>query len=210
MYLYSSQVIRPCFLPLYSSFFCLSLARSSLLIHAGLLEFFLTSSSLGWTALELRGCDAWILTSILGPLFLLVFIPQDSTNQIFDDAKLCPPEVQGCELAFYPPLSLWDPKLHRLIVTASKTAFQLHFTSEPLLVGEYEVQWAPLLTSSSVTWVKKLMYAKNLQDCLRPAALSLLYILGQLKFPMRTFKSQSEAKTVKACMVRAKDIFTAL
>ena len=36
---YSSQVTRPCFHPLQASFLCLSLARSSLLIHAGLLAF---------------------------------------------------------------------------------------------------------------------------------------------------------------------------
>lgn len=62
----------------------------------------------------------------------------------------------------------------------------------------------------SVTWVKKLIPSKNLQGCVYPVVLSLLYQLGWLKFPMRTFTTQSEAKIVKRCMVRAKDIFTVL
>ncbi|KAK4806912.1 hypothetical protein QYF61_012645 [Mycteria americana] len=53
-------------------------------------------------------------------------IPRDSSKQIFEEAKVCSPEVQGCELAFHPPPCPQDPELHHLMVPAAKVAFDLH------------------------------------------------------------------------------------
>lgn len=48
--------------------------------------------------------------------------------------------MQGCELAFHPPLCPQDPELHCLMVPAAKAAFDLHILSKPLLGDEYQVQ----------------------------------------------------------------------
>ncbi|KAK4828649.1 hypothetical protein QYF61_000297 [Mycteria americana] len=67
-------------------------------------------------------------------------IPWDSFKQIFEEDKVCSPEVLGCELAFHAPPCPQEPELHHLMVTAAKAAFDLHIPSEPIVVGEYEIQ----------------------------------------------------------------------
>ncbi|KAK4826701.1 hypothetical protein QYF61_010916 [Mycteria americana] len=67
------------------------------------------------------------------------FIPWDSTK-IPEEAKVCSPEVQGSELAVFPPRRPKDLKLHHFMVIAAKAALELHIPHQPLLVGENKVQ----------------------------------------------------------------------
>lgn len=144
-------------MPLYASFLSLRLSGSSLFIHAEILpDLLLIGIDCSWAwrrwCLNINQLS-WATLSSRALFYGTV---------PFKKAKICCPDAQGCKLAFYCPTSFQDPKLHHLTVTA---AFAPHIPSEPLLVGEYEVQWAPLLCSS-VTGVKKLMHSKDLQDCL--------------------------------------------
>lgn len=86
-FLYSSKFICICFPLLYAFFLCLSLARSSIVICAGLLAFLPSG-----TALEFGGGNLWTLTSYLGPVF-----PSeghwDLSKHIFGEARVWFPEV---------------------------------------------------------------------------------------------------------------------
>ncbi|KAK4830254.1 hypothetical protein QYF61_009321 [Mycteria americana] len=55
-------------------------------------------------------------------------------SSIFEEAKVCSPESQGCDLAFHPPSCPQGPELHCLMVTATKAAFNLDIPNKPLLV----------------------------------------------------------------------------
>ncbi|KAK4823520.1 hypothetical protein QYF61_003029 [Mycteria americana] len=63
------------------------------------------------------------------------FIPWYSTKQIPEEAKVCPPEVQGSELVVRPPWCPKDLELHYFMVTAAKAALDPHIPHQPLLVG---------------------------------------------------------------------------
>ena len=122
---YSLQVTRSCFHFLYNPVLCLSFARSFLFIHTGLLAFLPDFLFLRMD----QFCSLQKVTLECQPTFLDLFtfqvlIPYNSSKQIPEEDKVCSPEVQACGL----------------MVTAAKTAFDLHFPSEPFLVCEYEVQ----------------------------------------------------------------------
>lgn len=51
---------------------------------------------------------------------------------MFEEAKGSP-DIQGCELDFYPPPSPQDLELHDFMVTAITDDFDLHIPSMPLL-----------------------------------------------------------------------------
>ena len=98
-------------------------------------HFYLTFCSLEWTFLE-HGGDPWILISFLRPLFPLGLYPTGLSKLIFEEAKDCFPEVQGCKLAFHPASSPQEPKHHHLLVTAAKAVFNLHNPNESSLFGD--------------------------------------------------------------------------
>lgn len=64
----------------------------------------------------------------------------DTNNEIFEEVKVCSPEIQRCDLIFCPPPSSQDPELYHFMVTTAKAALGLHIPNEPLLVYEHEVQ----------------------------------------------------------------------
>lgn len=67
----------------------------------------------------------------MGPSFLQDLIPQNSSKQIFEEATVCSPEVQHCDLAFRPPPCSQDPELSHLMINAAKAAFNLSSYSQP-------------------------------------------------------------------------------
>ena len=78
--------------------------------------------------------------AFLDPSSLQRLIPWDFSKQIPEEATVCSPEVQGCDLTFCPAPSSQDPELHHLTVTITKVPFDLHILSEAFLICEYEVQ----------------------------------------------------------------------
>lgn len=140
MFPYSSKVTYPCFYILYASFLCVF--GQKYLVHPcnTLGIFCLTSYLLGWTALQVGGDVSWILASFLGPSSLQDLTPWDASKQIFEETRACFPEVQGCDLGFYPPHCLQESELHNLMVTAAKAVFDLRISNKSLIPGEYEAQ----------------------------------------------------------------------
>jgi len=59
---------------------------------------------------------------------------------MFEEAKVCSPEVQACELAFGPAPSSQNPELSYLMLPAARTAFYLRIPSKTLLVDENDIQ----------------------------------------------------------------------
>lgn len=163
-------------------------------------KFCLSSSTLGQIAPKVGRGDAWILTSFLGLLFPLGFYSMGLYP--LDRPRSAVPTYRVVNLLFtlLPPF-----RTSNSTISLSLLPLTLTFPVSPSLLASRR---APLLCSS-VIWMKKLTYSKDLQDCLCPAVLTLLCMLGWLKLPMRTFTAQTEAKAVKRCMVRCKNIFTA-
>ena len=87
-------------------------------------------------------------SAFLAPPSLQGFFPWDSSKQIFEEAKVCSPEVQGSELALYPHCCPKDLELHHFMVTAAKAALELRIPHQPFLVGENKVQ-----CSTSPRWL---------------------------------------------------------
>lgn len=69
-------------------------------------------------------------------------------EQIFEEDKVCSPELRSYELALHSTLCPQDPGLLQLMTTAAKAAFDFHISNEHLLVGEYEVK-----QSTSSNWL---------------------------------------------------------
>ena len=67
---------------------------------------------------------------------------------INEKAKVCSPEIQGCEFAVCPPHCPKDLELHYFMVTAVKAALELHIPQQQLHVGENKVQH-----STSAHWL---------------------------------------------------------
>lgn len=149
-----------CMLPI----FCLSF-----FIHTGLQAFFcLTSCSLGWTTIELGGCDLWLSISFLGPLFL----PGPYSVELFWADFWKSQYLFSCTMlirlsfAFHSLPCPQDPELHHLMVLAAKVAFDLPISKKPFLGGEMRSSRASLLIFFSVTWRWKLspMHCRNHLD----------------------------------------------
>ncbi|PKU40775.1 hypothetical protein llap_8916 [Limosa lapponica baueri] len=94
-------------------------------------------------------------------------LSHETPKQIFEEAQVCSPEVQGCQLAFQPPLCPQDPE-HHLIVTA---AFDFHILNDHLLVGyphHAPEAYFPYFRRHKVTTIirlnKKLYDAKRFTD----------------------------------------------
>lgn len=89
------------YLPLLLHFLCTwRLIRSSVFLRVGLLS--LITCLLGWTLLQLGGDDPLILTSSSGLLFSARLYPMGFFKHISEDAKVCSPEVEGCDGASFP------------------------------------------------------------------------------------------------------------
>ena len=134
------------------------------------------------TILELRGRDLWISMSSSGPSYFQHHIPQDSSKQIPEMAKVCSPEIQACDLPFCFVPSSQDPKLHHLMVTAAKAAPDTNIINRFSFV-HIRTSREPPLTSSLISWARTLssIPSRKLLDCLYPDVLSHQQILRRLK-----------------------------
>ena len=52
--------------------------------------------------------------------------PRDSSQELLEEAKVSPPEVQGFDPAYRPASSTQDPELNHFMVTAAKSISNLH------------------------------------------------------------------------------------
>lgn len=189
--------MRPCFHPLQASFLCLSLARSSSLIHMGLPAFWPDFLLVGMDQLlSLEEVTLRYEPACLGPSSLQGLIPRDASKQMPEEARVSSPQVQGCELALHPPLE----SLNSTISRSLQPRLPLTFASptSPSSWATRRSSRAPLLVGPSVTWVRKLSStrSRNLLDCLCPAVLSLQPTPGCLKPPVRTRACEREAAPV--------------
>ena len=76
----------------------------------------------------------------MGPSSLQGFVSWYSTQQVPEAAIVCSPEVQGSELAVRPPHCPKDLEFHHFMVSAAKSALELHISHQTLLVDENKVQ----------------------------------------------------------------------
>lgn len=127
--LYFSQVTHPCVHLLYT-YFCLSFARSTLFIYAGLMKFFCLAFLLTGMNYILGGRDPWIPTLFLGPLFppgpYPIRLCQADTcrgQSLFSSG----PGLWSCFLPCF-LLSSQDAEPHHLMVTAIKAASNFPIT----------------------------------------------------------------------------------
>lgn len=67
-------------------------------------------------------------------------IPWYCTKQTLEEAKVCSPKVQGCELDIHPFHCPTDLELQHFMVTAAKAATDLHIPNEPCIAGENKAQ----------------------------------------------------------------------
>lgn len=184
----------PRFHPLQASSLCLSLARSSSTWASW--HFRPTSGSLDGTLLSLEEVTLQYEPAFLGPSSLRGLIPQDTSKQIPEEARVGSPQVQGCKLAFYARLESLNSTISRSLQPRLPLTFASP-TSSSLLASTRSSR-APLLFGPSITWVRKLSTtcSRNLLDCLRPAVLSLQLISGRLKSPVRTRACEREAAPI--------------
>ena len=148
----------------------------------------LASSLLRWTALELGASGPWVSTSFLGPRSLQGLIPQDSTKQTQEMARICSRESRVVIMlyALLPPLSI----LNSMISWSLQARWPLTFTSSRShsLFVSVRSSRAPLRVVSLVAFVWKLswMLCRNSLDCWYCAVLVLQQISGWLKSTVRT------------------------
>jgi len=128
-------------------------------------------------------------TTFLRPLFHAHSpIPWDSFKEIFEEAKVCSSEVQGCNHAFWPALSCKDPELHHLVVAAANVAFDIDIPNKPFLVSEFKAQ-----QSTSPRWPLCPLGQEVVISALQEPSVLLLPCcgvppagIGWLKSPIRT------------------------
>lgn len=53
---------------------------------------------------------------------------------VLEEAEVCSPKAQGCNLAFCSLSSFQDPEFHCLMGTAAKAAFSTHISNKPLIL----------------------------------------------------------------------------
>lgn len=104
--LYSSQIICCYFYPL---ILCLSLAEK-ILVYPHRIPGNFVWLPLQWLFPELGG-DSWKLKKFCwAPFHPWEFIPKNSSKKFSEEAKVCFPEVQGCDLSFQPTSCPQDPE----------------------------------------------------------------------------------------------------
>ena len=89
----SVSLLLPGHLPSFIHFLGITLC-----IHASFCHLFLISYIWGWTISELGEGDPWKINELSWTLLHSPF-PQGSSKQVFEEAKACSSEVQGCAVS---------------------------------------------------------------------------------------------------------------